>query len=202
VAAFFLLPMQETGSRGSTLQDHSGEFHFMHKTYLATFLAVPLALSAGVLSAGQALAAERLSTADHSFVQAAAAGGLSEVEEAQAAQQKASSSDVKQFAARMISDHTQANEELKQLAHAKGITPPSQPTAAERRADNQLKKLSGASFDREYAKQEVQDHQKTVALFQKEADSGQDPQLKAFAQKYLPTLQEHLKMAQSLSSKG
>jgi putative membrane protein len=143
-----------------------------------------------------------LSSADHKFIDEAAAGGMAEVEEGQLAQQKASSNDVRQFASQMVTDHTQANDELKQIAQSKGITPPSHPTRAERRAEDGLKKLSGAEFDRHYAREQVQDHQKTVALFRKQADSGQDAQLKAFAQKYLPILQRHLDMAQSLSAKS
>jgi len=61
--------------------------------------------------------------------------------------------------------------------------------------------LKGAAFDSAYTKDMVRDHQQDVADFQKEAQSGQDPALKAFAQKYLPTLQEHLQMAQALSKK-
>jgi putative membrane protein len=169
----------------------------MRKSYLAAIVAAPL-----VLTAGGGFAAGELSTADRSFVDAAASGGLAEVQDAQLAQQKAASNDVKQFATTMIADHTQANDELKQIAQSKGVTLPSKLTRAEQRAEEDLKKLSGAPFDRQYARQQVEDHQKTVALFQKEANSGQDPHLKAFAQKYLPKLQQHLQMAQSLTAKS
>ena len=165
----------------------------MRKTYLAALIATPLLLAGGPgFAAG-------LSSADRRFVDEAAAGGIAEVEEGQLALQKAASNDVKQFATQMVTDHTEANDELKQIAQNKGLHPPSQPTRAERKAEDGLKRLSGAEFDRHYARQQVQDHQKTVALFQKQADSGQDPDLKAYAQKYLPKLQQHLQMAQSLA---
>jgi len=169
----------------------------MRKSYLAALVVAPL-----VLIAGDGFAAGELSRVDRSFVDDAASGGLAELQDAQLAQQKAASNDVKQFAATMIADHTQANEELKQIAQSKGITPPSSPTRAQQGAEEDLKKLSGTPFDRQYVKQQVEDHQKTVALFQKQANSGQDPQLKAFAQKYLPKLQQHLQMAQSLAAKS
>jgi putative membrane protein len=66
---------------------------------------------------------------------------------------------------------------------------------------DRLEKLKGAAFDREYVRDMVQDHQKDVQEFQKEAQSGSNPQLKAFAQETLPTLQQHLQMAQQLESK-
>ena len=143
-----------------------------------------------------------LSTEDRSFVAEAARGGLDEVQDAQLAEQKATSTDVKQFASLMITDHTQANQELIQIARSQGLSLPKTPMQAEQRSLEEMQKLSGASFDRQYVKEQVRDHQKTVALFQKEADSGQDPQLKAFAQKYLPKLQQHLQMAQSLAARS
>src|SRR6187549_3006326 len=100
----------------------------MRKSYLVALVAAPL-----VLSAGGGFAAGELSTADRSFVDEAASGGLAEVQDAQLAQQKAASNDVKQFAATMIADHTQANDELKQIAQSKGVTPPSRPTRAQQR---------------------------------------------------------------------
>jgi putative membrane protein len=167
----------------------------MRSSYLAALIS-----TVTILSASPAFSVE-LSSADRSFVEQAAAGGLAEVQDAQLAQQKSASSDVKQFAGMMITDHTQANTELQQIAQGKGITPPNAPTRAQQSAQEDLKKLSGGEFDRQYMKQQVDDHQKTVALFQTEANSGQDAQLKAFAQKYLPKLQQHLQMAQSLTVK-
>jgi putative membrane protein len=165
----------------------------MRKTQLAALVATPL-----VLAAVPGFAAG-LSSADHRFIDEAATGGMAEVQEGQLAQQKASSSEVKQFASQMVTDHTEANNELVQIAQSKGVTPPAHPTRAERKSENGMKRLSGAAFDRHYASEQVKDHQKTVALFQKEANSGTDPELKAFAQKYLPKLQQHLQMAQALN---
>jgi putative membrane protein len=171
----------------------------MRRSYRAAVFSTVLVMST---SSGFAGFAAGLSSADRSFVDEAAAGGLAEVQDAQLAQQKSISSDVKQFASLMITDHTQANTELKQIAQGKGITPRNALTRAQQRAEEDLKKLSGGPFDRQYMKQQVEDHQKTVALFQTEANSGQDAQLKGFAQKYLPKLQQHLQMAQSLAVKG
>jgi predicted outer membrane protein len=179
----------------------SGAYQAEEQASMRRFFPAVVISAALQIGATLGFAAE-LSSADRTFVNEAAAGGLAEVQDAQLAQQKSTSSDVKQFAGTMISDHTQANTDLNQIAQSKGITPPNAPTRVQQSAQEDLKKLSGGAFDRQYMKQQVEDHQKTVALFQTEANSGQDAQLKALAQKYLPKLQQHLQMAQSLAVKG
>ena len=63
-----------------------------------------------------------------------------------------------------------------------------------------MQKLSGAEFDRAYMDHMVKDHKKDIAEFRKQASSGKDPEIKAFAAKSLPTLQEHLKMAEAANA--
>jgi putative membrane protein len=136
--------------------------------------------------------------ADVAFVQKAAAGGLAEVAAGTLAQKKGNNDRVKQFGAHMVEDHSKANDELKALAAAKKIEVPSTPDAEHRQALAKLEAASGAAFDRAYRAQMVADHQKTIALFEQQAKNGQDADLKAFAAKTLPSLREHLKMAQTL----
>ena len=69
--------------------------------------------------------------------------------------------------------------------------------AKDRREINKLSKLSGADFDREYMKSMVSDHQKDVSEFKSESKSSRDNDVKSFAAKTLPTLQQHLDLAQS-----
>lgn len=165
----------------------------MHKSSIAFLAAGLFGFAAGPSSAA-------LSSADREFVQHAASGGMAEIQAAQLAQQRAGSPQVRQFAGRMITDHTQAGDELQQIADQLSITLPSQPDSKEMAAQQKLRGLNGANFDEAYAQQEVRDHQQDVALFRKEATSGQDPALKAYAQKTLPILQQHLQMAQLLNS--
>jgi putative membrane protein len=136
------------------------------------------------------------SSADQAFVRKAAMGGLAEVELGRLAQQKASSDEVKQFASRMVQDHSKSNDELKQVASAKGIEVPSALDMKHKNDYDRLNKLSGAEFDRAYMSHMVDDHRKDVADFKKEADSGKDADIKSFAAKTLPTLQEHMQLAQ------
>jgi putative membrane protein len=138
-----------------------------------------------------------LPSTDKKFVEKAATGGMLEVQLGQLAQQKASSEQVKQFAAKMAEDHAKANDELKQIASAKGAQVPAALDKSEQKEIQKLEKLSGSDFDREYMKRMVSDHKDDVSAFEKEAKSGKDAELKSFAQKTLPTLQEHMKLAQT-----
>jgi len=137
-----------------------------------------------------------LARADRKFVEDAAKGGMAEVQLGQLAAQKAQSSDVKQFGQRMVDDHTKANDQLKSIASSKGVQLPTDLDRADKREYDRLSKLSGADFDREYMKHMVSDHKKDVSDFRKEAKSGKDNDVKSFASTTVPTLEQHLQMAQ------
>lgn len=138
--------------------------------------------------------AGKLASGDRTFVEKAAAGGMAEVAAGKLAQEKGSSDGVKQFGARMVAEHTKANDELMQIATSKGIQPPADVDRKHKTTMDKLSKLSGAAFDREYVKGQVADHKDTAKLMDKEAKSGRDADLKAFAAKTLPVVQEHLQM--------
>jgi len=144
-----------------------------------------------------ATAPARARNPDQKFVTEAASGGMAEIEAGKLAQSKASAAPVKTFAQQMIADHTKANDQLRQIAVAKGITLPTMPDSSHSHDLEKAGKLQGADFDRGYMKMMVADHKKTVSLFEKEAKSGKDAELKSFAATMLPDLQKHLKMAQS-----
>jgi len=154
------------------------------------------AMSGGANTASMQSAA-KVSSADKSFVEKAAIGSMAEVQMGRLAQQKAGSDQVKQFGTRMVDDHSKANDDLKQVASHKGITLPSDLDAKHKNKMAKLEKLSGAQFDRAYMDDMVSDHKKDVAEFEKQSKSGHDADIKGFASKTLPTLQEHLKLAQS-----
>ena len=136
---------------------------------------------------------------DQDFVTKAGQGGLAEVQMGQLAATKGVAEDVKTFGQRMVSDHGKANDELKAVATRVGAAVPSDVSSDQRDAMDKLQKDAGADFDKAYSKAMVDDHKEDVDLFKKEAASGQNADLKAFAQKTLPTLEEHLRMAQALS---
>jgi putative membrane protein len=137
-------------------------------------------------------------TTDTTFARGAASGGMAEVSMGKLAQQKGSSDSVKEFGKRMETDHSAAGDKLKDIAGKDGITIPGGMSQKDQATYNKLSKLSGADFDKAYATQMVQDHQKDIAEFQKEASNGSNPDVKNFATETLPTLQEHLRMAQDM----
>ena len=162
-----------------------------------TRLAAACALSFGL--AGAAFAADngQVPSADKKFVEEAAIGGMAEVQMGNLAQQKAASDQVRQFGMRMVQDHTKANDELKQVASNKGLQIPTALDKKHQKLMDELSKKTGADFDKDYMSHMVDDHKKDVSDFKKEAQGGKDADVKAFAAKTLPTLQEHLQMAQT-----
>jgi len=153
--------------------------------------------TAGATSNANGSAAAKLAGADKTFVEKAAIGGMAEVQLGNLAQQKAASEDVKKFAARMVQDHSKANDELKQIASTKGVQLPSGLDKKHQSDMDRLQKMSGADFDKAYMSHMVDDHKHDVADFKKEANSGNDSDIKGFASKTLPTLEEHLQLAQT-----
>jgi len=159
---------------------------FSLKMFLAT-------AAIGGLAVFAASESPSLSAQDKSFVSDAAKAGMSEVHMGKLGLEKASSAAVKTFSQRIINDHTKANEELTAIATRKGMTMP-----GDHSMPGMLNLKSGESFDHSFAKQAVEDHQKAVELFEKEANSGSDPDVKAFAKRTLPTLRSHLEAARAL----
>jgi len=131
--------------------------------------------------------------ADQRFMKEAAKGGMAEVELGKLAEEKASNAKVKDFGRRMAEDHGKANDELKSIAMTKHVTLDTSMDAMHKAEQNKLSRLSGDAFDRAYINSMVQDHKKDVATFRREAKSAKDPDVRAFAEKALPTLEDHLK---------
>lgn len=140
-----------------------------------------------------------LAAADAAFITAAAQGGLAEIQAAQLAQTTSRSPKVKAYAAKMISDHNQADDQLKQVATAKGAALPTAPSDAEAQQYTTLQSLKGRKFDHEYVTDQVADHQQMLQLFQAEAQGGTDPDLKTLAANTVPTIQAHLDQANALA---
>jgi putative membrane protein len=152
-------------------------------------------------SASATTASGNLAATDRTFVKEAATGGLAEVELGNLAKDKASSADVKQFGERMVTDHSKANDELKQWAEKNNVTLPTQLSAKDKATRDRLAKLSGAAFDKAYMHQMVMDHQKDVAAFKHASQTAKNADLKAWAGETLPTLQDHMKLAQDTAGK-
>lgn len=143
-------------------------------------------------------AAENGGKVDQSFVTKAAQDGMAEEKLGKLASDKGQSTKIKDFGEKMQQDHAKANAKLKALATVKDISLPADISVEHSQTEKKLKALTGDEFDRAYAKEMLQAHKKAVTLFQEEATSGSDGDIKNFAKETLPTLQAHLKHAEEL----
>ena len=133
------------------------------------------------------------------FAKMVAISDMFEIESSRLAQQKADA-DSKKFAAKMIEDHAKTSAELKQLASKAKIELPSAMDSSHQSKIDKLKGLNGADFDRQYDAMQIDAHEDAVSLFDRYAKGGDNADLKAFASKTLPHLQQHLKMAKELKT--
>ena len=153
-----------------------------------------------VTAEGARVSASAVSSDDRKFMTTAAASGRKEVELSRLAAERATDPAVKQFAQRMVEEHSQANEQLMLMASKKGITLPNRRDAKTQSTLTRMQKLSGADFDRAYMKEAgVSEHEKAVKLFEEQSQHGTDADTRAFAAKLLPGIQEHLRMAREMS---
>jgi putative membrane protein len=140
------------------------------------------------------------SARDKTFLKNAIEGDMAEVQLGQLAQQRAADQDVKQFGQTLATDHGQNLEKAKPLAQSIGMTPPDSINAEQKAIYDRLSKLSGKTFDQQFAHHMVQDHKKDISKFENESKKGGP--VANFAEQTLPTLKKHLEIAQSLSAAG
>jgi len=131
----------------------------------------------------------KVSPKDNTFLVNASTSNAAEVEDGKIGE-KAGSAEVKKVAARMVADHGKANKELIDLAKRKGVTLNTSGITA------QMKMAPGPEFDRQFLAMLETEHKKDIAEFEKEAKSGDDSDLRAWANRELPTLRGHLAMVQ------
>lgn len=149
------------------------------------------------------MASQKIDRADRRFIEDAAGSGMFELQAAQLAATKATDQAVKDYASMMADHHSEANRELMQLASSKGLELAPSPPRAMRREIEELGKKSGAEFDQEFVRKiAVREHQRDIKKFQEASKDVKDPQLKAWIQKTLPSLEQHLAQAQKLPQAG
>jgi len=150
---------------------------------------------------GVAAADPGFNRTDKSFIENAYQDGLAEVAMGELALGKTASADVKAFAQKMVADHGKANTELKALADSKKVAVASEPSMVAKGKTKMANAKSGADFDKAFAEDMVSDHKKAVELFEKASKVAGDPEVKAFANKMLPALKQHLSEAEQLQAK-
>lgn len=151
-----------------------------------------LLVAAPVWAQNTTAGSQTLSQQDKNFVHEAGAGNLAEAELGQLAEQKATTPAVKEFGRWMATDHGLANKWLAAIMREEheGFQPSL--TAEQRQLKQKLEGLSGTEFDQQYVEHMVQDHEKTVPVFEKEGKEGHNPAIKSYAENLTPVLEQHL----------
>jgi putative membrane protein len=139
---------------------------------------------------------------DQAFVAKALEGNAAEVQLGQLAQQQSQSNDVKQFAQKMVSDHTQMTDKwLKPVAKQMGVSEPKGPSKKDKKLIEKLQGMSGEQFDTEYIQAMLKDHKTDLKDFQNEAQMAQDPNVKQIAQQGANIISQHLQMIEQIAQK-
>ncbi|HZP76410.1 MAG TPA: DUF4142 domain-containing protein [Pseudolabrys sp.] len=155
-----------------------------------------LALAAAMAFATGGALAQQPDKASQKFIKNAIEGNNAEVDVGKLAQQKGQSDAVKQYGSMLVTDHSAANDKAKQVAQELQVSPPTGTSVGQKATYAKLKLLSGANFDKSFAKSMVSDHQSDIKEYQKE--SQKSDAAGAYAKDSLPTLQKHLQEAQKL----
>lgn len=146
-------------------------------------------------------ATSSLSQDDRDFLRNAAGSGLADLQAAQLAMQSATSPEVRRFAQQVTQEQSASGARLAEIAARKGVEMPAEPALVEQGRLKLLQAAEGAEFEQHYVDDlGVRGHQGLVALFQEQAERGQDPDLRRFAQQQLPQLRRQLQAAQLLQS--
>lgn len=167
----------------------------MKPRYIAAVIAVSSLIGTSTFAAD-----EKLSTDDKEFFNKTAQAGMTEVKLGNIAKEKTKNAEVKDFAEKMVTDHTKNNESLKKLAESKGVELPKDLDAKHQKVVNDLKAKSGTDFDKAYSALMVEDHEKVRDCLDKKASQGH-ADLKKWAKDTLPTIKHHLDMAKSMDVK-
>lgn len=148
--------------------------------------------------------AQKMGTAamtDQQFIDFAAQTDMTEAHLGQLAAEQASSPEVKDFAQMLVTDHTADYQQVSMAASKAGLTVPKGLDAQHEKMVAPFEKLKGAAFDHRFVREMVVGHTKASAEYKREAQDAQNPDVKAYANQTLPTLEKHLQAAQELEKK-
>jgi putative membrane protein len=134
--------------------------------------------------------AVKLDHGEKKFFDDAASTNLLQIELGKVAMEKGVSPQVKEFGKKMVDEYTRANDDLRRIADAKGLTFPSQMNRGERRVYDKVSKQEGDKFDKAYLNEMVKLHDGDLKAYDKEAKKGKDADLKEFATRQLPTMRQ------------
>ena len=138
---------------------------------------------------------------DSYFMQQASYSNNDEINAGAIAATRGNYDSVRMYGSMMVSDHGNAESELNSLASSLNITVPSTPDSLHQAMVAHLQTLSGNVFDTTYIGAQIRDHLITINLFEFELATGNNQQIKNYANKYLPVIQMHLQEAQSIQQR-
>jgi putative membrane protein len=167
--------------------------------------ALPVVLALAAVSAcapaiAQSPGQARTAHHDTEFLKTANQGSVDEIDLSKIALKKSDSQDVKDFAQKMVDDHTKLLDDMKKFDMEAGVTVPEHSSAGTMAEEAKLELLSGKTFDKAYIKQMVEDHHKTLTAFQAEEKSTGYPAFKDAVQSGAKVVREHLEMANKLAT--
>jgi putative membrane protein len=180
-------------------------FRYIAQSCSLAILLCASALPAAAFKAPQASSshsAQMGSSQDKQFIMKSSEGSLAEVELGKLALQKSQNPDVKQFAQKMIDDHTMLMNNMKPYADQMGVKPPTKLNAKHQQLENRLKSLSGDKFDKEYIKAMVADHHHDLGEFMAEESKAADPGFKQTVTQGTQVIREHTQMIDDIAKKN
>jgi len=139
---------------------------------------------------------------DRLFVEDALKGGMAEVQLGQLALQKSNNADTKQFAQKMVDDHTKLGDQMKGVAQQIGVKVPDGPSKKDKATIAKLQALNGDDFDKAYVKDMIKDHKTDLTDFKTEAANGSNPAVKDAASQGSQVISQHLQMIQQIAQKN
>jgi putative membrane protein len=179
----------------------AGQTRFSYNMKIITLiLSLGIALAFSTTFAADKGKSDKASATDTAFIKKAADGGMTEVELGKVAEKNGQRDDVKTFGGHMVKDHGKANDNLKSVASKMDMTVPDKVSAKHQATIDKMSKMSGAAFDTAYIKAMVDDHEKTVAEFEKARGQVSNEDLKKFIDDTLPVVKEHLEMVKKMQS--
>lgn len=150
-------------------------------------------------SSGASGAGAEPSESDLAFVREASVVGMLEIRLSGIAALRANSDQVRRFARSLVEDHSKTRRKLKEIALSRDLEVGDELDRRRALLLLAVQRYSGDEFDREYLTQQVDQHRRAVRLFQEQARTGGDDELRKFAESKLPALEAHLRLARALA---
>lgn len=167
----------------------------------ASFIAIVVVLSLFATTGMLAAPKSSAPPTGKAFLKTVSDINLTEVELGRLAEEKASNPAVKDFGARMIEDHSKAQEALRPLAKREHIVLAAKPGADSAALDKKLDALSGAEFDKVYIETMLAGHKGAIVMLVHEIEHDRNVSIKNFAKGALPMVQDHIRIAENVAGK-